>query len=246
MIVIRRANMDDIPKIMAFIDEHWKKGHILAEDIDFFEWQFVENRQVNMIVAVEDNKIYGIQGYIPYNHTKHPDISGSIWKTIKSGNPLLGMDMERKIKEITNFRWCGSCGLSDKALKIGLIQGMTVSRLGHFYRIGYTDNFKIAKISMLERQPYLKYEGVCFKDLNSFEKFEEIFSDDYLSSFLPYKDLLYFKNRYFLHPVYSYIVKGIQMENGAMKSRMSRGQDFENCGLCWNGNGFRVYRICSR
>ena len=38
---IRLAVYNDIPLIMRFIDEHWKKGHILAANRTLFEWQYI-------------------------------------------------------------------------------------------------------------------------------------------------------------------------------------------------------------
>ena len=45
MIKIRQHN-DDIPKIMKFIDEHWKKGHIMGNDRTMFEFQHVRDKEV--------------------------------------------------------------------------------------------------------------------------------------------------------------------------------------------------------
>ena len=39
---IRLAKYDEIPQIMAFIENYWKKDHILARDRGFFEYEFLE------------------------------------------------------------------------------------------------------------------------------------------------------------------------------------------------------------
>ena len=220
MVTVRRAVYNDIPGIMRFIDEHWKKDHILAINREFFEWQFCYNNQVNMIIGIDDNinKIYGIQGFILYNQSNWPDVAGSIWKTIKSDNPMLGVELEEKVKEVTSFRWCSSPGLSKRAIKLGVLRGATEDRLGHYYRLGYVDDFKIAKISQIERGTYQVWEDVELREINSIEEFKQIFSQEYLSSFLPYKDQDYFDWRYFKHPIYKYQMYGIQLEDKTIRA----------------------------
>ena len=38
---IRLANENDIDSIMTFIDEHWKKNHILAVDRELFKYEYL-------------------------------------------------------------------------------------------------------------------------------------------------------------------------------------------------------------
>ena len=53
----RVANINDIEKIMEFIDSHWKKGHIMAINREFFEYEFLEDDgTVNFILAIDKNK----------------------------------------------------------------------------------------------------------------------------------------------------------------------------------------------
>lgn len=61
MIRIRQAVYEDIPRIMRFIDEHWKKGHIMGNDRTMFEFQHVRGREVFYILAEDDvdGRIYG-------------------------------------------------------------------------------------------------------------------------------------------------------------------------------------------
>ena len=120
MITIRQAEYTDIPKIMRFINEHWKEGHILARDKKFFEWQFVDDSGVNVYMGIDDEKgcIYGMEGVIKYNSGITPDISGSIWKTIKSENAMLGLEIEEYMFSRVNVRYSCSAGMSEKAIKI--------------------------------------------------------------------------------------------------------------------------------
>ena len=43
MVKLRFASEADLPKIKSFIDDHWKKGHILAHDTELIRWQHGNN-----------------------------------------------------------------------------------------------------------------------------------------------------------------------------------------------------------
>lgn len=82
----RVANINDIEKIMEFIDSHWKKGHIMAINREFFEYEFLEDDgTVNFILAIDKNKrtIECLNGFLKASHDKeYMDVWGSIWKVV--------------------------------------------------------------------------------------------------------------------------------------------------------------------
>ncbi len=55
MIRIRQAVYEDIPRIMKFIDEHWKRGHIMGNDRTMFEFQHVRDKEVFYLIAEDDS-----------------------------------------------------------------------------------------------------------------------------------------------------------------------------------------------
>ena len=65
--MIRFAQENDIEDIMEFIDEHWKKNHILARDKSFFLYQHHMLDEVAFVISRnEEQELDGILGYIPY------------------------------------------------------------------------------------------------------------------------------------------------------------------------------------
>lgn len=220
MITVRQAVKDDIPIIMRFLDENWKKNYILALDYDFFCWQFCRNNQVNIIIAIDDEEkiMYGLQGYIYYNNTASPDIGGSIWKTIKSDNPGLGLEFAPVVKEVTNYRWYSSPGLSERGKRACKVEGYEVGMLKHFYRLGDCKTYNIAKISDNSNIPYEIYDNVRLTQIETIEQFKAIFSNEYLNTFLPFKDVEYYEWRYYNHPVYSYKIYGIKKGDDIIKA----------------------------
>ena len=69
---IRLAKISEIPDIMQFINNHWKKNHIMSIDQKLFEYEFVENDTVNVILAIDKdtNTIEAISGFL--NVRIHP------------------------------------------------------------------------------------------------------------------------------------------------------------------------------
>ena len=220
MIEVRQAEYEDIPSIMRFIDIYWKKGHILARDKELFYWQFCPLDEVNMVIGrdTESGDVCGILGFIRYNSSSHPDISGSVWKKIRCGNPILGLDLEKKVWEITDCRWWGSPGMNEMALRLGILKGETAVSMHHFYRLGYVKEFKIARVWEKKRKDFLPCLDVQLVPLERIKDFSNFFSEKYLQTFLPYKDTHYFRWRYYEHPIYQYDIYGIRLSDGTIRS----------------------------
>ena len=210
MITVRRAVYDDIPGIMQFIDKHWKKGHILARDRSFFDWQYVDEKGVNVYIGIDDKEkiIYGMIGFIKYNQGNNPDISGGLWKTIKSPNPLLGMDISDFMMRDLNVRFSCSAGMSSKAKKVYQLQGMIPVSMNHYYRLGAHDEYKIAKVQDLTI-PEVQDWGYRLNKINDLEEMKLLISDNTLFKNMLSKDYEYLRKRYFEHPIYKYEIWGI-------------------------------------
>ncbi|MCI8364019.1 MAG: hypothetical protein HFG34_03595 [Eubacterium sp.] len=230
MITIRQAVYEDIPQIMKFIDEHWKKGHILARDRKFFEWQFVDDDEVNVFLGVDDEagKIYGMVGVIKYSKRMNPDISGGTWKTIKSSNPVLGMELENYMLEKTQARYSCSAGLSSKASRIYQMMGMPPAVMDHYYRLADISEYRIAKIKD-KIIPRVEDTGYHLESIHRVEEMKEIISEEILADCIMSKDYAYIQKRYFDHPVYQYdiwkIVNQYGNTNSILITREERVED---------------------
>ena len=80
--MIRFAEEKDIPAIMRFIDESWRRNHIMSRDRTLFEFQHKWGSEISFVLSETEGKITGILGYIPYDR-KNRDITLAIWKTNK-------------------------------------------------------------------------------------------------------------------------------------------------------------------
>ena len=65
----RLGKKREIPLIMKFIKNYWKKKHILGLDKKFFEYEFVFKNRVNFMLGLnkKNKELVSIQGFIPYS-----------------------------------------------------------------------------------------------------------------------------------------------------------------------------------
>jgi hypothetical protein len=68
--IIRIAAEDDTDAVIRFINEHWRRDHILAHARHLFDWQHLSSThpgELNFVVALDggSNELLGILGFIP-------------------------------------------------------------------------------------------------------------------------------------------------------------------------------------
>ncbi len=229
MIQIRRAVYEDIPRIMRFIDEHWKKGHILARDREFFEWQYVDDGLVNVIIAIDDTgNVYGVKTYIPYNSYEVCDVAGSLWKTIKSEELLLGIKLCDEFDRVNIHNFCGASGLNKKAVKYTNIIGQFADQLRHYYRLNDCDNYTLAVVSEKIIPKCVKIDNMKLKRICDFGEFKKIVTKDTLDAHIPVKDYHYLEKRYFQHPVFEYKAYAIRLGELCRTAIIAREVEYNN------------------
>ena len=213
MVEIRLATYEDIPHIMQFIDEHWKKGHIMATNRTLFEFKHVDGEEVHYVIAedTETGEIYGTLGYIMMNHSEHPDISTMMIKARKgSGHELLGDDMSKFLWNKLSVRYVASVGMNEKyARAVQVIEDDTVAMMKQYYRLSDQDEYRIADIRTKNIVPVRKCDNCLLQPIENMEQFLEYVSIQQLKELKPYRDEGYIRHRYFEHPYYRYNVYGI-------------------------------------
>ncbi len=219
MINIRRAEKTDIPSIMRFLDEHWKPGNILATDREFFEWQFSYGEELNFFIAIDEdeNKIYGTYGLVLYNQSEHPDVSGFAWQVIKSGNPILGMQIPEYSKKEIPARYYIGTHITEKAQRLERARGSKVIPMDHYYRLNPEVEYRIAKVEDTT-VPFVEKSLFTLEELFVVSEMKEVIPEEKLLACIPSKDYRYIGHRYFDHPVYRYRFWKIVDENGSSDS----------------------------
>lgn len=234
MVIIRRAVYKDIPDIMRFMDEHWKPGNILATNREFFEWQFLDGDKLNMFIGVdEDNgKIYGMIGAVVYSRSTNPDVSGCTWQVIKSGNPMLGIDLLNDMYSQLKVRYSYAAGLSKKAVRINELMGNVIVEMDHYYRLADRAEYKIARV-VDKVIPDSKQTGYYLEPIYSVGEMKRIVSEEALAAQILSKDYDYIERRYFNHPIYHYdLWKIVNLEKKSHSVLITREEEVEDRKIC--------------
>ncbi len=219
MIQVRQAVYEDIPRIMKFIDEHWKKGHVMGNDRTMFEFQHVRGKEVFYILAEDDvdGKIYGAMGYIPMMELEWACMSCSMIRSLENPeNRMLGEEMARYFEK--NMRCFNqiSVGINKRYARVISKMGDNIGKLNHYYLLGNQKEYKIARITNV-RIPHVKKEGAHLIPLETIEDFCREMDLEVLAQDYPKRTPYYIGHRYYDHPYFKYNVWGIQ-RNGDVKA----------------------------
>lgn len=213
--IIRYATVEDIPRIMAFVDENWKKGHILSRDRGLFEWQYINNGKLNMVVGeTYEGDIQAILGFIPYSADDEKDFSLALWKAM-DGTAFLGVKLLMfLIKEEPHRNiFCNGINLETTE---GIYQrlGFKIGKLQQWYRLEKVEKYQIAKV-IDDSIPKTVYDNGytlgCIADLKDLLKCSSKRMFDRAA--VPFKSKEYISKRYFNHPMYDYVVYGVYKNN---------------------------------
>lgn len=210
-ITIRFAEYGDIPKIMQYIDEHWKKDHILSKERTLFEWQYMNYDKLNFVIGINKNdKIYGILGFIPYAEDIEKDIALALWKAIPcKGHTFLGLELFDFLIDNQDYRCLLCTGINMKTTsKIYQYLGMKIGVMKQWYRLRRLNKYHIAKIEDDSIPEVENREEFTIWTCGGFDELEKNFDFDAYrrGGCKPYKSKSYLKKRYFSHPVYDYKV----------------------------------------
>jgi|TARA_A100001518_G_C1226862_1_gene77645 hypothetical protein len=121
---IVECNGDELPALMRFIDQHWRKGHILSREKKVLDWYYGTNQGANFLLAKKDGDIIGVLGYIDtdrfYQSTpEHSEIWLALWKVREDVRaPGLGLRLILELKKRYPQRSIAVLGLSEAASKI--------------------------------------------------------------------------------------------------------------------------------
>lgn len=121
---ITECYCDDLPLLQKFIDQHWRKGHILSQQQSVLEWYYGTPTGCNFLLAKRDGEIFAVLGYIDSDrfYSQKPAQSElwlALWKVREDANvPGLGLRLILELKKRYPQRLISVLGLSDDASKI--------------------------------------------------------------------------------------------------------------------------------
>lgn len=187
-----------------------------------------------MFIGVDDDcgKIYGMMGAVVYSQRPNPDISACTWQTIKSSNPMLGIELsDYMISQLRPSHAC-SAGLTKKSMRINELLGGTPTAMDHYYRLADREDYEIAQVKN-KTIPLVEDTGYCLELIDSVEEMKQIITEEMLADLIMSKDYSYITKRYFEHPVYQYdIWKVLDREKNASSVLITRDETVNDRVIC--------------
>ncbi len=200
--MIKFAAKEDIAEIMDFIENHWKKGHILARNREFFEYLYITDfDRVNFAISRNnENKINGVIGYIPYDKD-HTIISLALWKALSSQDSFVGMELFEFLTTKLNTKLVATVGVNiETSGEIYLFFDYEIGKMNHYFRLNKKDNYEIALV-LDNTIDSVEFKNTNVKELKSVDEIPDNFKFDENAIL---KSKSYLKRRYFNHPVFKY------------------------------------------
>lgn len=235
---LRLAGQDDIPAIMELLDAHWEKGCLLSRDRAFFEYDYLVDGRLNVLVAENAGtlSIDAMLGIIQSCRRRRPDGFTSMWVSRpKPGTSFLGMHLLDNVRKLHPVRHIASTSLRVGA-SVRILQTFYHSsprRLNHFYRLADRDEYRIARI--VDKRIAVAAPGRArLMPLPTMARVREAFDFASRPDEGIYKDDWYVERRYFQHPYYRFNVWGIEV---------SRHCEALLIGKTVSANGGRALRI---
>lgn len=183
---VRYVKLEEREKLQKFIDDYWKKDHILAHNTSLLDYQHAnrDEGRYNFVVAqnLDTSEFDIVLGFIPHSQydksTKNKDIWLAIWK---KNEVLLPRGLGKKLLDFIEINFqptsIGSIGINDTIEQLYLKRG---------WKSGVLDVWYFIKAPEL-----ISFEEIAFS--------EEDFYDNQFA-----KGDEYYSNRYEKHPFYTY------------------------------------------
>ena len=150
--MIRIAKLTDYPRIIKFLDQNWKKDHILVRSKELFDWQHKDIENYNFIISIHEKslEVTSLFGFIPLNlfdrSLKSKYYYGAIWKSTKQSKPGEGLYLIKFFLKKFNPLYLGFIGISSDSIFIYKKLGLSINTLNHFYKVNKSFNdYKIIK-----------------------------------------------------------------------------------------------------
>lgn len=229
--MIRFAKENDISNIMKFIDEYWRKNHIVSRDKALFEFQHKWDDEISFVLSEKEGDITGVLGFIPYGKT-HRDVTLVIWKTNKTEDTMQGINILSFLRDNGDIRTISAPGINPKTISIYKFLGLRTGKMKQWYRLRGVKEYKIAKVTNATIPMINLKEKPDVDEIKDFACLENEFGIDdcIIRDRQLIKSKEYLRRRYFEHPTFEYIKYGVKLD-GKKLFVVLRVQKFNGSGL---------------
>ena len=198
-VTIARCAEADVADVVRFLDEEWKRGHVLVTSRALLDWQYRNaDGSYSFLVARQSGEVVGLVGYIA---TRRYDASlagaNVLWLTTwtvkrEAGAAALGLSLLQRGRTAAAHVAIGALGLNPATCAIYSTLGFRVGELEHYAvdRRG-TDAAKSSSISAVDATTRGDFDSLTISSG---------------AAVAPRKTARYFHDRYVAHPFYAYRV----------------------------------------
>lgn len=216
MITIRRCQTADVPDVLAFLEAHWKPGHIFTRDRELFDWQYArQDRPGEYTIALarqnESGELVGMLGYLPTRRFD-PSLADNnaiwlaLWKVREDVAGPIGLQLLNDVTRGERHTSIGVIGFQPTAAAIYTALKFQLGELRHY--VLPNPDVSAFELASFERRPdrpvpdtnltAVAVDGTTF---SATVAGLDIGSRDQQ---LPHKTPAYFRSRYLQHPRYRY------------------------------------------
>lgn len=217
MITIRRCQTSDVPDVLAFLDAHWKPGHIFTVDRSLFDWQYARRDrpgEYSIVLARRDadGAIVGMLGYLPTRRfdpalASNNAIWLALWK-VRDDVPTGAVGL-RLLSDVTDNELHTSVGV------IGFQPPVAAIYKALKFQVGELQHFVLPnpavstfELAAFERPPYRPVPDsdldAVAVDAANFSKAVSGLELGARDAQTPRKTPEYFRARFLQHPTYRY------------------------------------------
>ncbi len=217
MVTIRRCRTSDVPDVLAFLDAHWKRGHIFTVERSLFDWQYsMRDRpgEYSIVLARRDadRALIGLLGYLTTDRfdpalAANNSIWLALWKVrddVATGG--FGLRLLSYVTEHEPHTSIGVIGFQPAVAAIYKALKFDVGELQH-YVLPNPDvsNFEIASFEHPPFRP-VRDTGLTAVRVEEMNFTAAVDSLDLgrRNAQVPRKTPDYFRARYLQHPIYRY------------------------------------------
>ena len=236
MIKIDFCQKKEIFKVQEFINDHWKKGHILAQNDILFKWLYKNKDGYNFLIAKKNENIIGALGFIKNSHfdpviTNNDIIWLALWKVNeKEAPPGLGLILLKKLENINPNKTIAVLGINQDHPRIYKAINYDTGIMDHFY---FTNpdikNFRVLMNDKHKKLPTPKISSCKLISKNILISDLDKIDYNYKSkNFSNKKTAKYFINKYLNNPFYNYQLFHLQKTDAQIALIVLRVINIEN------------------
>lgn len=217
--ILRHATPADEESIIQFLNIYWGSEHPLVNNEDFFHYYYKKDDTLQFCLAIDEEGIAAVCGYILANAQTEPDVWVSIWCARKNAKGA-GLELMGEMKNLTHCRVLACNNIRENTMAFYTFLGYTALRLPHYYRLADKETYTVARIVEKEILPVLEDDSsLPLVLIPSATILNEVYAPN--TSLLPYKDIWYITRRYFHYPMQElqqYKVYGVQEKDGRVSA----------------------------